>query len=740
MKVRYRISIDCADCAREVEEAISGIEEVSSVSVDFINKRMTVEVADSLMSCYGDVEREIIRVSHAAEPDFQMWPTDDKEPEEEERQRFPWEIIVGAAFLVFGLLLEHVLDLNIDENVLRAIFLVGLIITGYDIFIKAVRNVIGKSFLDENFLMAIATVSALAIGYWTESVAIMVFYKIGEYFEERAVMKSRLSVKTLMSLKAPYATVVRGGKEETVRTETVQAGEVLVIKPGEMIPIDGRLVSGEGFVDTKTMTGEPVPRHVSAGDEVLSGFVNTDSVLRIETVRPYKDSAAAKVLELIEDSHLKKSQSERFITSFAKYYTPAVVICAALIAIMPSLLFPDDWVDWAYKGIVFLVVSCPCALVLSIPLSYFCGIGNASRRGILIKGSTHIEAMSKADTVVFDKTGTLTHGMFRVMSVEPENMDEKDLLRYTAAVESTSNHPIARSICDYAGPSDAQADDVRHLSGMGLTASVDGKTVAVGNAALMQSIGIDLLDPVSVGTHVHVAVDGRYAGHILISDSLKEESREAVERLKGMGFRACMLTGDGRSVAESISKELGLDRFESELLPADKTSKLEEIITESKGTTVFIGDGINDAPSLARADVGIAMGNIGSDAAIEAADMVIVDDDPSKVADAVEISRKTQRIVWENIVFALTVKFAILGLTTFTDLISMWIAILGDVGVLILAVANATRALGGMSAPAAEEQTECGCGCHCHDHDHEEHHGCCHDHDEDDGHHHHHEH
>ena len=740
MKVRYHIDIDCAGCARKVEEAISGIEEVYSVTVDFINKRMTVEVVDSLMMGYEDIEREILRVSHEVEPDFQMWPMED-DPEEEERQRFPWEILIGAAFLVFGLLLEHVIEADIDENVLRAVFLVGLVITGYDIFIKAAKNIIGRSFLDENFLMSIATVAALAIGYWTESVAIMVFYKIGEYFEERAVIKSRTSVKTLISLKSPYATVIRDGKELTVRTETVHVGETIVIRPGEMVPIDGIVESGETYMDTKTMTGEPVPRHVSEGEEVLSGFVNTESVVRIRTVRPYEDSAATKVLSLIEDSHLKKSQSEKFITTFAKYYTPVVVFCAAAIAIIPSLLFPDDWMGWVYKGIVFLVVSCPCALVLSIPLSYFCGIGNASRHGILVKGSVHMEALSKAGTVVFDKTGTLTRGEFSVVSVEPSGMDDAELLRYTAAAEFGSRHPIARSICAYAGRPEAEVTDSRHVSGMGLTAVVDGRTVAVGNASLMQTIGIDLIDPDVVGTHVHVAVDGVYAGHILISDSIKDDAREASERLRGLGIRTCMLTGDSRSVGEAISRELGLDHCEAELLPADKTDRLERLIAESDGTTVFVGDGINDAPSLARADIGIAMGNLGSDAAIEAADMVIVDDHPSKVADAVEISRKTQRIVMENIVFALTVKFAILGLTTFTDLISMWVAILGDVGVLIIAIANATRALGGMSAPVdgGDCEGECNChdddddGCHCHDDDDDCHcHEGCHCHDDDD--------
>ena len=735
MRVRYRIDIDCAGCAREVEEAVSGIEEISSVRVDFINKRMTVEVDDALMAGYTDIEREIVRVAHAAEPEFQMWPMDERAEEDEERQRFPWELIVGIAFLILGLLLEHVIETDIDGNILRCVFLVGLLITGYDVFVKAARNILGRSFLDENFLMAIATVAALAIGYWTESVAIMVFYKIGEFFEERAVMRSRSSVKALMGLKVPYTTVIRDGTETSVRTETVHVGETIVIRPGEMVPIDGVIESGESFMDTRAMTGEPVPRHVSEGEEVLSGFVNTDSVIRVRTVRPYEDSAAAKVLALIEDSHSRKSKSERFITTFAKYYTPAVVLCAALIAVIPSLISPDDWLGWVYKGIVFLVVSCPCALVLSIPLTYFCGIGNASRHGILVKGSVHIEAMSKASAVVFDKTGTLTRGEFSVVKVEPSGMSEEELLRYVSVAESDSNHPIARSICSYAGRTDAQVSGGKHISGMGITANVDGKEVAVGNVALMQSIGIDLIDPDVPGTHVHAAVDGIYAGHILISDTLKHDSKEAVERLRGMGIRSYMLTGDSRSAAEGISGELGLDGFEADLLPADKTSRLEALIEGSEGRTVFVGDGINDAPSLARADVGIAMGNLGSDAAIEAADMVIVDDHPSKVADAVAISRRTQAIVIENIVFALGVKFAILGLTTFTDLISMWIAILGDVGVLILAVANATRALGGMSAPA--EKDGCCCGeCHCHDDDDDDchcHEGChCHDDDDDD--------
>ena len=738
MKVRYRIDIDCANCAREVEEALNRIDSVDSVSIDYMNRRMIVDVPDSSRDSYLDIEREIMRVSRDTEPDFQMWPMSDDEDDDGEEEGFPIGIVIGSLFLVFGLLLEYVLDLDINEYVLRGVFLVGLLTTGWRVFVNAAKNIVGRSFLDENFLMALATLSALAIGYWTESVAIMVFFRIGEYFEERAVSRSRSSVKALVSLKAPYTTVIRGGEESVVRTESVEVGETVIVRPGEMVPIDGVVASGESFMDTKTMTGEPVPRHVSEGDEVLSGYVNTDTLITVRTARPYKDSAAAKVLSLIEDSYARKSASERFITKFAKYYTPVVVLCAAIIATVPSILYPDSWTDWVYKGIVFLVVSCPCALVVSVPLSYFCGIGSASRRGVLVKGSTYIEAVSKAGTVVFDKTGTLTRGEFSVVRVEPVGMTEDELMRYTAAVESHSNHPIARSVCDYAGKNTGSATEDRNVPGMGVTAKVDGRSVAVGSLQLMESVGISgIADTDEAGTHIHISVDGMYAGHILIADVLKDDSKDAVSELRSMGIRTCMLTGDGRQAAEAIAKGLDLDDYESELLPGEKTSRLEAIMKETKGATLFVGDGINDAPSLARADVGIAMGNVGSDAAIEAADLVIVDDSPAKVADAISISKKTQAIVWQNIIFSLAVKFAILGLTTFTDLINMWIAIVGDVGVLILAVANATRALGGMKLKAEPETDACcaeGCCCskdahghhhhhedgyHCHEHEHQ---------------------
>ena len=738
MKVRYRIDIDCANCAREVEEALNRIDSVDSVSIDYMNRRMIVDVPDSSRDSYLDIEREIMRVSRDTEPDFQMWPMSDDEDDDGEEEGFPIGIVIGSLFLVFGLLLEYVLDLDINEYVLRGVFLVGLLTTGWRVFVNAAKNIVGRSFLDENFLMALATLSALAIGYWTESVAIMVFFRIGEYFEERAVSRSRSSVKALVSLKAPYTTVIRGGEESVVRTESVEVGETVIVRPGEMVPIDGVVASGESFMDTKTMTGEPVPRHVSEGDEVLSGYVNTDTLITVRTARPYKDSAAAKVLSLIEDSYARKSASERFITKFAKYYTPVVVLCAAIIATVPSILYPDSWTDWVYKGIVFLVVSCPCALVVSVPLSYFCGIGSASRRGVLVKGSTYIEAVSNAGTVVFDKTGTLTRGEFSVVRVEPVGMTEDELMRYTAAVESHSNHPIARSVCDYAGKNTGSATEDRNVPGMGVTAKVDGRSVAVGSLQLMESVGISgIADTDEAGTHIHISVDGMYAGHILIADVLKDDSKDAVSELRSMGIRTCMLTGDGRQAAEAIAKGLDLDDYESELLPGEKTSRLEAIMKETKGATLFVGDGINDAPSLARADVGIAMGNVGSDAAIEAADLVIVDDSPAKVADAISISKKTQAIVWQNIIFSLAVKFAILGLTTFTDLINMWIAIVGDVGVLILAVANATRALGGMKLKAEPETDACcaeGCCCskdahghhhhhedgyHCHEHEHQ---------------------
>ncbi len=712
MKVHYRIDIDCANCAREVEEALNAIPDVT-VSIDFIDKRMTVEIPDGRIEEYPEIEQEIRRISRETEPDFRMWAFKEKDDDEEDEGNPLWAILIGTVFMIAGLLLEYAIDADIDEMLLRGIFAVGLLACGHDVIFKGIKNIFGKRFLDENLLMAIATVSALIIGYWTESVAIMVFYKIGEFFEDRAVDRAKDSVESLMALKVPYSTVIRNGESVVIPTEDIDVGEIIRVSPGEMIPIDGVVESGSGYLDTKAMTGESVPRHVAPGDAVLSGYVNGENVITIRTTCLYEDSATAKVLELIEESYSRKSKSERFVTRFAKYYTPIVVLLAALIAIVPTAIDPDSWSRWVYKSIMILVVSCPCALVISIPLTYFCGIGHASSEGILIKGSTYIEAVSRTELAVFDKTGTLTKGEFVVTTVSPIGISEADFISLAASVESYSKHPIARSVCAYAGTS-GEASEVREIPGKGMEAVVGGREVAIGNADLMRSVGIpEVPSSDSIGTDVHMSVDGTYAGYLVVSDTIKPESHHALEELRAMGIRTHMLTGDRNASARLTAEKLSVDGFDSDLLPEDKIDRLERMLGGTEGATVYVGDGINDAPSLSRADVGIAMGNMGSDAAIKAADIVIVDDDTSKVADAIRISKKTQAIVWENIVLSLAIKFAILLLASFTDLANMWIAVFGDVGALVLAIANATRALGRSGRKEEHCHEDCCCGACC---------------------------
>ncbi len=744
-RYEYDIEIDCANCARKVEEAVSKLPGIKKASIVYVDKRMVIEISQKDVSRYDEIEENIRKTAAAVESGFRMRPRGAVEEEANEKNTLIPRIAVGAVFVALGIIIELFMDWEVQgwdaQGIgMRLLFVCGLMVVGYDVVFNAFRNIGKARFLDENFLMTVATVGAIIIGEYPESVAVMMFYQIGEYFEGRAVAKTRTAVKALVNLKVPYALVERDGMIVSVRTETIKVGEHVLIKPGEMIPVDGKVIAGNSFVDTKAMTGEAVPRHIRAGDEVYGGYINTEATIRIEALRPYHDSAAAKVLSIIEESAARKSTSERFITKFSKYYTPIVVFGALALALIPSLLHIMDpalvaegWGYWVNKGLIFLVVSCPCALVVSVPLSYFCGIGNASKKGILIKGSNYIEAISKTKCVVFDKTGTLTKGEFTVHKMEPSGITEEELVEYAAAVEIHSNHPIAKSICAYAGKRTADGNvGAVNVSGKGVTAEVNSRKVAVGNAGLMSDLGIQHTVSEEVGTHVYVAIDDKYAGHILISDSLKDDAKQAISDLKGMGISSHMLTGDTAAVGHAIAGELGLDGCETDLLPGDKTASLERIMSSVDGSTAFVGDGINDAPSLARADVGCAMGGLGSDAAVEAADLVIIDDKPSKVAEAVRISKKTQSIVWQNIVMALVIKFAILGLTTFTDLVNMWIAVFGDVGVLILAVANATRALGGFRLSSGKTEPEtCACGCDEHHHHGHDKCTCGHDHHDD---------
>ena len=582
-------------------------------------------------------------------------------------------------------------------------FLVAYLFAGYDIPLRACRNITKGDVFDENFLMAVATVGAIVLGNYTEGVAVMLFYQIGELFQSYAVGKSRRNISELMDIRPDYANIERDGKLEKVDPDEVEIGSVIVVQPGEKIPIDGVVTEGKTTLNTSALTGESLPREVAPGDEVISGCINMTGVLKIRTTKEFGESTVSKILDLVENSSSKKSRSEHFISKFARYYTPAVCYGALALAVLPPLVrmfamgLAPEWGNWIYRALTFLVISCPCALVISIPLSFFAGIGGASRDGILVKGSNYLETLAQTKYVVFDKTGTMTQGVFEVSGVHHNEMEEARLLEYAALAESASSHPISKSLQKAYGKAidRSRVTDIEEISGNGVTAKVDGIPVAAGNAKLMERLGIAYKECHHVGTVVHMAVNGAYAGHILISDLLKPNAKEAITSLKRAGIeKTVMLTGDAKKVADQVAKELGIGEVYSELLPADKVSKVEELLKEknAKAKLVFVGDGINDAPVLSRADIGIAMGALGSDAAIEAADVVLMDDDPLKISKAIRIARKCMRIVYENIYFAIGIKALCLILGAL-GIANMWLAIFADVGVMVLAVLNAIRVL-----------------------------------------------
>ena len=605
--------------------------------------------------------------------------------------------VVVSAVLVAGIWISPLTGWL--EGVL---YLIPYFIVGYDILLKAVKGIFRGQVFDENFLMAVATVGAMALGDWREGCAVMVFYQVGELFQSYAVGKSRRSISDLMDIRPDYANIETDGALEKVDPDDVAVGTVIVVQPGERIPIDGVVTEGESTVNTSALTGESLPRQVKAGDEVLSGCVNLSGLLRIETTKEFGDSTVAKILDLVENSSMKKAKAENFITKFARVYTPAVCYSALALAVLPPVVrlimgSAPMWGDWITRALTFLVISCPCALVISIPLSFFGGIGGASAKGILVKGSNYLEALAKTGCVVFDKTGTLTKGVFQVLETAPEGMDAQTLLGWAAQAECYSGHPISQSLkTAWSGRVDAdRVTDVEELGGFGLTAQVDGHAVAVGNRRLMEKLDIQPAESQKAGTVVYVAVDGVYAGFILLGDVVKEHAAQAIRSLKAEGIeKTVMLTGDADAAARQVASQLGVDEVHSQLLPADKVRQVERLLQERKDGRLlaFVGDGINDAPVLARADIGIAMGALGSDAAIEAADVVLMDDDPAKIALAMRISRRTLRIVYENIVFALAVKAVCLVLGAM-GIANMWLAIGADVGVMVLAVLNATRAL-----------------------------------------------
>ena len=643
------------------------------------------------------------------------------------QKKMLWRIIVAAVLMIALHFAVEAWGNRIHEPVWFLLYLIPYLTVGCDILLKAFKGIRNKQVFDENFLMGVATVGAIAIalvnksGDYTEAIAVMLFYQVGELFQSYAVGKSRKNISALMDIRPDYANIERDGEIEQVDPDEVEVGSVIVVRPGEKIPIDGVVIEGVSTLDTSALTGESVPREVRAEDEVISGCINLSGLLRLRTTKEFGESTVSKILDMVENASSKKSKSEAFISRFARIYTPAVCLCALALAVLPPLFFlirgmAPGWGGWVYRALTFLVISCPCALVISIPLSFFAGIGGASREGVLVKGSNYLEALSKAKTVAFDKTGTMTMGVFEVNGIHHSNMDNDKLLELAAHAEIFSTHPIGRSIqkaylegaafrddgesAEKADVSGRKLDkervsEVKEIGGNGIVATIDGKQVAVGNTKLMKSLDVETIDCHHVGTIVHVAIDGAYAGHLLISDIVKPTAKEAITALRAAGVtRTVMLTGDAKAVGEAVAKELGIDEVKAELLPGDKVEAVEKLLTMKgeREVLAFVGDGINDAPVLTRADVGVAMGALGSDAAIEAADVVLMDDDPKKIPLAIRIAKKCMRIVYENIWFAIGVKLICLVLGA-AGVANMWLAIFADVGVMVLAVLNAIRAL-----------------------------------------------
>ena len=620
------------------------------------------------------------------------------------KQRIMLMRIIISAVMLIGLAFTPVTGL-----LRMALYMVAYLTIGYDILRKAVKGILNGQVFDENFLMAVATVGAIALaiyeksGDYSESITVMLFYQIGELFQSYAVGKSRRNISALMDIRPDYANIEKDGKLVKVDPDEVEIGSTIIVQPGEKIPLDGIITEGNSTLNTSALTGESLPREANLGDEVISGCINMTGVLKIITTKEFGESTVSKILELVENSSSRKSKSENFISKFAKIYTPAVCIAALTLAVLPPIIqmtilgISAQWGEWIYRALTFLVISCPCALVISIPLSFFAGIGGASREGVLVKGSNYLETLSQTKVVVFDKTGTLTQGVFEVSGIHHSEMDKLKLLEYAALAESSSSHPISKSLQRAYGTEidRNRVSDIQEISGNGILARVDGIPVAVGNSKLMKKMGLSYTDCHSVGTIIHMAINGRYAGHIVISDIEKPHAKEAIHALKKAGIeKTVMLTGDAEKVANQVASNLGVDEVHSELLPGDKVEEVEKLLGNwtGKGKLAFVGDGINDAPVLSRADIGIAMGAMGSDAAIEAADVVLMDDDPMKIAKAIKISRKCLRIVYQNIVFALVVKFACLGLGAI-GIANMWFAIFADVGVMVLAILNEIRSL-----------------------------------------------
>lgn len=692
--------LGCAHCALKIESEIKNLRSVKDASVDFISKRLTVETDDQVN--FHELYEDMVRIIQKIEPDVKIASEEKNAKETVKENGYKLrdinkkEIIrlaIGGALFVIGL------ALNLSDRIELAVFLISYWIVGGEIILSALKGVAKGQVLDENFLMSMATIGAFIVGEFPEGVAVMLFYQVGELFQNIAVDRSRNSISALMDIRPDTANLKVGEDLKKVSPEEVSIGDVIVVKPGEKIPLDGRVIAGNSMVDTSVLTGESVPREVEAGNDVLSGFMNKNGVLTIEVTKAFSETTVSKILDLVENASSKKAPTENFITKFARYYTPIVVIAALGIALLPPLVMQEAaFSDWVYRALIFLVISCPCALVVSIPLGFFGGIGGASKNGILIKGSNYLEALNSAETIIFDKTGTLTKGVFQVTEINPKkHCTQESLLEYAAYAESYSNHPIAISILKtYKKEVDQKKiESYEEIPGHGIKVKAQGKEILAGNIQLMKQENISCSKVESVGTVLYISLNQVYAGYIVISDEVKEDSASAIQALKSLGIKKMvMLTGDAKSVGEKVGKQLGLDEVYAELLPTEKVEKLEWLDRQKslKGKLVFVGDGINDAPVLARADIGIAMGGLGSDAAIEAADIVIMTDEPSKIATAIQIAKRTRNIVWQNIVLALGVKIAVLLLGV-VGMATMWEAVFADVGVAVIAVINAMRAM-----------------------------------------------
>ncbi|EQB4879357.1 heavy metal translocating P-type ATPase [Enterococcus faecium] len=684
----YRLEgLDCANCAMKIEKGVQKINGVKEATVNFTSGKLTIDAEEDHLAT---IEQETKKVVKELEPDVKVTEID-KEKVSEHGNEKERNTLFRILFSLAGIALLLLFDFN-EPIRLIGYSLIYLLI-GYDVVKKAVMNIVKGKIFDENFLMSVATIGAMLIGEYPEAVAVMLFYQIGEYFQGLAVSHSRKSIRELMAIRPETAHVQTAEGLMTVNPEDVQIGQFVLVKPGERVPLDGTIIEGESLVDTSALTGESVPKSVYVGETVLSGFINKNKPFLVQVEKSYENSTISKLLELVENASSKKAPAENFITKFARYYTPVVVGLAVLLAVLPPLVVSGAaFSEWIYRALTFLVISCPCALVISVPLSFFGGIGGASKIGVLVKGSNYLELLAQTETVVFDKTGTLTKGDFSIQTIDTK-IDPKIFMQYVASAEQFSTHPIAQSVLEgYAGPL-LPTTNIQEFAGEGILAEVDGKQVLVGNHKLMERFEISFPSSQEIGTLLYLAIDQSYSGYLVIADTLKEDAVDALVQLKQAGVKnTVMLTGDSKKIADHIGKQVGVDKIYSELLPEDKVQRLEEILQRNNKKTAFVGDGINDAPVLARADVGIAMGGLGSDAAIEAADVVIMNDQPSKIAEAIHLAKKTLKIVKQNIVFAIGIKILVLALGAF-GFASMGDAVFADVGVTVLAVLNAMRSL-----------------------------------------------